>query len=220
MFSIAGHREGDRLRAQPQRNRDRHRRQHVGCVVFLVDGLVADYRPAGGLDHLDVQAVLGIEAERRPHDDRRRAGDRDEAYFQILFLRAACFRKRLGRRLERKELRDGGKRGRGPDRFQERPARGILRKHRAHDSRSNDALVTLLEACHRLAAQRQSGMIVFGRGTMLAAYAARPRKLAVAIEGIVKGGHAEVPRVVPSDREANPATPGDSPPGRQRTAGR
>ena len=45
-------------------------------VVFLVDGLVADHGPAGGLHHLDVEAVFRIEAERRGHDDRRRAGDR------------------------------------------------------------------------------------------------------------------------------------------------
>ena len=71
------------------------------------------------------------------------------------FSGTAGFRKGLGRRLERKELGDRGERGRRADRFKKRPARGILRKHRAHDSRGNDALVTLLAACHRLASQRR-----------------------------------------------------------------
>ena len=77
---------GDRIRADAQRDRERHRRQHVGGVVFLVDGLVADHRPAGGLDHLDVEAVLRVEAHRLRHDDRRRAGDRDEADLEVLLL--------------------------------------------------------------------------------------------------------------------------------------
>jgi len=50
--------EWDRLRAEAEGERQRHRREHVGGVVFLVDGLVADYRPAGGLDHIDIEAVL------------------------------------------------------------------------------------------------------------------------------------------------------------------
>ena len=128
------HREGNRIGAQPQRDRDRHRRQHVRGVVFLVDGLVADHGPAGGLHHLDVEAVPGIEAERRRHDDRRRTGDRNEAYLEILFLRRAGFCENFGRGLDRKELRDGGERRRSPDRFQESPARDIFRKYRPHDS--------------------------------------------------------------------------------------
>src|SRR6476660_5916107 len=78
MFSIAGTAKGIALAPNPS-DRDRHRRQHMRGVVFLVDGLVADHGPAGGLDDFDVQAVPGIKAERRRHDDRRGAGDRDEA---------------------------------------------------------------------------------------------------------------------------------------------
>ena len=94
MFSIAGTANGNRLRAEPERDRDRHRRQHVGGVVFLVDGLVADHGPARGLDDFDVEPVLLVEAERRGHDDRRGAGDRDEADLEVLLL-AARLRQRL-----------------------------------------------------------------------------------------------------------------------------
>jgi len=96
MFSIAGAVVGDRGRADSQRDRQRHRRQHVGGVVFLVQCLVADHRPAGGLDHLDVEPVLCIKAHRLGHDDRRRAGDRDEADLQRLFSSAGGVGKGFG----------------------------------------------------------------------------------------------------------------------------
>jgi hypothetical protein len=51
-------RERDRLRAEAEGQRKRHRREHVRGVVFLVDGLVADHRPAGGLDDVDIETVL------------------------------------------------------------------------------------------------------------------------------------------------------------------
>src|SRR5262249_48990443 len=53
-------------------------RKHVGGVVFLVEGLVANDCPAGGLDHLHVQSMLAVETHGMGHDDRRGAGDRDE----------------------------------------------------------------------------------------------------------------------------------------------
>ena len=80
------HRIGDRIRAGAERDRKRHRRQHVGGVIFLGQRLVADYRPARGLDHFDVQSVLGIEAHRVRHDDGRGAGDGDEADLEIFFF--------------------------------------------------------------------------------------------------------------------------------------
>ena len=96
MFSIAGTVNGIGCEPSPGRDRERHRREHVGGVVFLVDGLVADDRPAGGLDHLDVEPVLGVEAHRMRHDDRRGAGDRDEADLQLLlFQRAGALRERF-----------------------------------------------------------------------------------------------------------------------------
>jgi hypothetical protein len=133
----------------------------MGGVVFPVDGFVADHSPAGGLHHLHVEAVPGIEAERRRHDDRRRAGDRNETYLEILFLRRAGLRENFGRGLDGKELRNGGERRRGPDRFQESPAAGILRKYRAHDRRSDDALVARFVVWPRLAAQRQGRPVMF-----------------------------------------------------------
>jgi hypothetical protein len=76
--------------------------------------------------------MFGIEAERRAHNDWRCTGDRDETDLEILLFGRAGVSKRLGRRLKRKELRDRSQRRGGPDRFQERPARGIFRKHCAH----------------------------------------------------------------------------------------
>ena len=86
-------RVGDRIRADAHRDRQRHRREHVRGVVFLVQRLVADDGPAGGLHHLHVQAVLGVVAHRVRHDDRRGAGDRDEADLQILLLGAPAWAK-------------------------------------------------------------------------------------------------------------------------------
>jgi hypothetical protein len=104
----------------------------VRGVVFLVDGLVADHRPAGGLDDFDVEAVLGVEAHRRGHDDRRGAGDRNEADLEVFLFQRRALREYFGRCLEGKELRDCGDGGRRTNRFQERAACDILRKHRAH----------------------------------------------------------------------------------------
>ena len=66
-----GHRVGDRLRADAERDRERHRREHVRGVVFLVERLVADHGPARGLHDVDVQALPAVEAHRLRHDDRR-----------------------------------------------------------------------------------------------------------------------------------------------------
>ena len=68
-------------------------------VVFLVQRLVADHRPARGLDHLDVEPVLRVEAHRLRHDDRRRAGDRDEADLEVLLLDRPALREHFGRGL-------------------------------------------------------------------------------------------------------------------------
>ena len=189
MFSIAGTANGIGLRAEAQRDRDRHRRQHMRGVVFLVDGLVADDRPAGGLHHFDIEAVLGIKAQRRRHDDRRRAGDRDEADLQVLLFRRASIGKGLGRGLDREELRDRGQRRRGADRFQEGAARGILWKHRPHHCGGDDALVALLFVLDRLATQRQRRVFMLGCGAMLAADAAGARELTFGIKWIIECGH-------------------------------
>ncbi len=98
------HRVGDRIGPGAERDGERHRREHVGGVVFLVEGLVADHRPARGLDHLHVQAMLAVEPHRMRHDDRRGAGDRDESDLEVGFLEGGALRKHLGRGLERKEL--------------------------------------------------------------------------------------------------------------------
>jgi hypothetical protein len=102
---------GDGFEPDAHRDGDRHRRQHVRGVVFLVQHLVADQRPAGGLDHADVEALLLVEAQRVGHDQRAGAGDRDEADLEVLLLQAALF---LGHGFQRAE---------GDQRGDRRPAR-------------------------------------------------------------------------------------------------
>ena len=184
--------EGNGVGTQAQRDRDRHRRQHVCGVVFLVDGLVADHRPAGGLHHFDVEAVLGIEAHRRRHDDRRGAGDRNEADLEVFLLGRASLRKHFRRRLEREELRHRSERRGRTDRFQECAACHVLRKHRAHHRGCDHTLVALLLAFHRLAAQGRRGLLVLQGRAVLAANAAR-LEIAVGIKRIVERGHAAAP---------------------------
>src|SRR5213080_4661518 len=116
--------------------------------------------------------MLGIEAKRRRHDDRRRAGDRNEADLEVLLFGRAGLRKDFGRGLKRKELRDRSQRGRSADRFQERAARYVLRKHRPHHGGGDNALVALVLARRSLAAQRRGRMFVLDLADMLAATAA------------------------------------------------
>ena len=116
-------REWHAHRAEPHRDRDRHRRQHVGGVVFLVDGLVADDRPAGGLDHVNVELLLGIEAERMGHDDRGCAGDRDEADRELGLFQRTRLREGLGRGRDREDLRECYRDRGGADGGEQRAAR-------------------------------------------------------------------------------------------------
>ena len=113
------HRVGDRIGAGAHGDRDRHRRQHVRGVVFLVDGLVAHHRPAGGLDHFDVEAVLLVEAHRLRHDDRRGAGDRDEADLEVFLLERPALRQ-----TPRSRSRAGRIATRPPARSRRRPISG------------------------------------------------------------------------------------------------
>ncbi len=99
------HGVGQRIGARAHGDGERHRGEHVRGVVFLVDGLVANHRPARGLDDFDVEAVLGVKPHRRRHDDRGGAGDRNEADLEVLLLQRAALRKCLGRGSQRKKLR-------------------------------------------------------------------------------------------------------------------
>ena len=119
------HRVRHGVRADAQRDRERHRRQHVGGVVFLGQRLVADHRPAGRLDHFDVEPLLGIEAHRMGHDDRRGAGDRDEADLEVLFLGCPTLGKRLSGHAEWQHGRDRRHRGGRADGRQKLPPRCV-----------------------------------------------------------------------------------------------
>ncbi len=96
----------------------------------------------------------------------------------------------LGRGLDREELRQRGKRGRGADRFQEGAARHVLREHRAHHGGRDHALVALLFAFDRLAAQRPRGMLMLGGRASADRKRSPAGRVAIGIEGIVERGHA------------------------------
>ena len=72
----------------------------------------------------------------------------------------------FGRGLEREELRQRGERGRSAERLQERAARGVLRKHRAHHGGGDDAFVALLLAfgCRRIAMLRRGVAVMLESG--------------------------------------------------------
>ena len=130
----------------------------MGGVVFLVEGLVADHRPAGGLDHIHVQALLFVETHGLRHDDRCGAGDRDEADLEVLLFNRTGCGEHLRCGLQGEELRQRSQRGRGPKRLQEGAPSNILREYRAHHRRSDQVLVALLFALDRYALQLCSGV--------------------------------------------------------------
>ena len=120
----------DRVRPGAHRDRQRHRAQHVRRVVLAVQRLVADHRPAGGAHDVHVQAVAGVEAHRRRHDDRRRTGDADEADLEILLLRRGSgLCGRLGHHIlraeDRKGLVHGGRDHAGAQCADDAPAPGL-----------------------------------------------------------------------------------------------
>ena len=177
----------DRVRPGAERDGKRHRREHMGCVVFLVQGLVANDRPAGGLDHLHVQSVLAVEAHGMRHDDGGGAGDRDEPDLEILLFNGAGIGKRLGRCLEREELRQGGQGRRCADCFEECTARGFPRKDSAHHRRGDHAFVPGLLPLDVLALQLPLRFAVMLRlAAMLSTAASRSVQPPRRIEGIIE----------------------------------
>src|SRR5262245_24923339 len=136
--------------------------------------------------------MLAVEAHRVRHDDRRGAGDRNEANLEILLLRRAGLREDLARRLERKELRERGKRGRGADRLEKYAAGAVLRKYGAHHGRGDDAPVALLFALDRSldgSALELRRLLLLGLAAVAPADASRSIELALGIEGVLEGGH-------------------------------
>ncbi len=84
-----GHQEGDCRRSGAHGNGQRHRRQHMSRVIFLVQRFVAGNGPASSLDHIHVKAMLFIKAHRLRHDDRCRAGDGNKADIEFCLFRLA-----------------------------------------------------------------------------------------------------------------------------------
>ena len=185
------HRPRHRVRPDAQRDGDRHRREHVGRVVFLGQRLVADHRPAGRFHHFDVEALLRIEAHRVGHDDRRGAGDGDEADLEVLLFERSTLGESLAGRSEREHRRDRGQRRRGADRLQEQPPLGIDRKHRLQHRRIDDPVpARFLASGHRLG--REPGMV--GR-RMVAAAAAAPAQKGLGVERVLEERHASSQRL-------------------------
>ncbi|VUD74837.1 hypothetical protein MET9862_05470 [Methylobacterium symbioticum] len=199
------HRVGLRVRAEAERDRDRHRRQHVSGVVFLVQRLVADHRPAGGLHHLNVQALLLVEAHGLGHDDRRGAGDRDEADLQIGLLRFARLRESLGGELGREELAHGRERRGGPDTAQEGAAFGVVREERPHHRAVDGALQGGLPRGRGCALGVMRGLARMG-----AAGAAAAGEAAFRVEGVVEQGHLRLARFVTGADWQGVCQPGNS----------
>src|SRR5258708_5917736 len=187
------HGVGQRIGAGAHGDGERHRREHVGGVVFLVDGLVADHRPARGLDDFDVEPVLGVKPHRRRHDDPGRPSDREEADLDVFLLQRAAFGKCFGRGPQREELRQRSDRSRSAHRFQERAARDVARKHRAHHGGGDYALVALLLALEASLDLQSRRRVMLGFADMPAAAATVGAKAAVGIERVVEGGHQLLP---------------------------
>ena len=167
-------------RAQTHRNRQRHRAQEVRGVVFLVDHLVADQRPARRLVELHVQPLLFVEAQRVGHDQRRGAGDGDEADLQILlFQRRLVLRHRF--ECAQRQQRGDGRAGRaGTDRLHEAAAQRLVREQRLHQRGFDEA-----------GARRRR----VGGGRMVATTGATQRQRAVGVVRIeaVGGTHLLTP---------------------------
>src|SRR5262245_34959941 len=138
-------------------------------VVFLVKRLVANDRPARGFDHLDVEAMLGVEAHRLRHDDRRAAGNGDEADLEVLLFDGPTAREDLARGLQRKELRQRSERSRGAKRLQKCTAPDVLREKRTHHRRSDHILVTFLVTFDRETSQLRGVPFMVGLADMTAA---------------------------------------------------
>src|SRR5262245_65981897 len=110
------------------------------------------------------------------HHYRRGSGERDEADLEVLLLECSSLREHLGRAAQREDLRERGERGRGADRLEKAAARGVLRKHGAHDRRGDHALVALVLAfsLDRRALELPPRVVfVLGLAAMPAAGAAR-----------------------------------------------
>ena len=84
-------------RAQAHGHGNRHGRQKMRRIMLFVDHLVTNQRPAGGLVQLNIQAFFFVKAQRVSHDERRCAGDRYKAEFEVFLFQRAFV---LGHRLQ------------------------------------------------------------------------------------------------------------------------
>jgi hypothetical protein len=174
-----------RRRAQAHRDRDRHRRKEMRGVVLLVEHLVADQRPACGLHQRNLQPLLAIEAERVGHDQRRRAGDRNEADLQVRLLGLALRLRERFERAEWEERRHCRIGARSTDGAQEAPAHCICREQRSHCRGLEHAAVQCFGSLVR---QVLGGRVVLGLRAMPAA-AARRAQAIIRVERISECGH-------------------------------
>jgi hypothetical protein len=147
-------------------------------VVFLVQHLVADQRPAGSLDHADVEPLLFVEAQRVGHDQRAGAGDRDEADLEVLFLQAAFFLRHGFQRTEGDQRGDRGPGRRGADCGKELAPFAVMREQRLHYGGLDHATVQGIDVAGR------GGDVVLGLRGVFAASAGI--QLGVGVEWIVQ----------------------------------
>src|SRR5262249_11300946 len=125
------------------------------------------------------------------HDDRRCAGDRNKADFEIFFLDRAGSGENFGRGLQWEELRQRGERGRCAERLQESAAALVGRKHGAHDRRGNDVLVAFVLTLDGRALQLSCGVAFVLRLTgMATARAAAAIQRTRGVEWVIECGHS------------------------------
>ena len=86
-----GHIHGRGVGTEPHADGQRHGRQKVRRVIFLVDHLVANQGPARRFGHFHIQALLAVEAQGVRHDEGRGAGDWNETNLQVWFFKRSFF---------------------------------------------------------------------------------------------------------------------------------
>ena len=117
------------------------------------------------------------------HDDRRGAGDWDEADLEGFFLGSSGLGECLACQREREELADGGERRGGADQLQKRAPGAVLAEEGADDRRGDDALYP----CRIRAPVIVLRLAPRGRSRGACAVAAFSLERTIGIEGIIEG---------------------------------
>ena len=136
-----------RGRSDAERHRQGKCQNDVGSIELGIDQFIADQRPSRRSNQVDVEALALILAHGMRQQQRRGAGDRNEADVEFgLFRLARLLRQGLAG-LERKQFRDGAKSRGGADGFQECAPMQAIRNDCIQDCRFDDAIAVVFAAC-------------------------------------------------------------------------